>query len=74
MLCVAPILILLMWLVLCMAFCSAYFAGASDRDEEAGADSQSQVNGVVSTEIAVRVLCVAFSIVFLVSAGMNYVC
>ena len=70
MICVALLLVLLMWLTLCMAFVSACFAAdVADRDLEG-----QPADTAISREVAVRAVCVTCSIVLLMSVATRYTC
>ena len=74
MICVALLLVLLMWLTLCMAFISACFAtdvssSALDRDLE-----EQSVDTAIPREVAARAVCVTCSIVLLMSVATRYTC
>ena len=79
MMCVALVLVLIMWLTLCMAFVTACFAP----DPSSGQDSvlervleevREPADTVISREIAARAVCATCSIALLISVATQYSC
>ena len=79
MMCVALVLVLIMWLTLCMAFVSACFAPdpSSSQDsalERVLEEGREPADTAISREIAAQVVCVTCSIVLLISVATQYSC
>ena len=77
MMCVALLLVLVMWLTLCMAFLSACFAPDPPEDSALECvleEGREPADTAISREVAARAVCVSCSIALLISVATQYSC